>query len=156
MTQKLKAMMFTTEWWIFCVQLTSGVKREKKASELLEKRLWSARVCAHFGMTYGMHYGKKIRANSGANMHFRNSQRTANSSCHSPGEKHSWVYSNNIGFHWEKGHIVQWCSKHGERNIITVKTSMLRHRSSCNRIPFKVKGVFGLSPETWQIHKQSR
>lgn len=43
-------------------KISSGTSGEKTLESIPGKR-----VRAQFGMTYGMHYGKEIRANSGTN-----------------------------------------------------------------------------------------
>lgn len=148
-----RAVLFTTGWWTVCTHLTSVTTitgapgcREEPEDTYFQEKLW-----VQFSMMCGMRYCSFIKETvskqwSLKRMLFRDIQRNVNSSCHSPGEKHSSAYSNSIRFHWETNHRAQWCSKHGvrnsERGIKTVKTSMLRHWAE-TKLLFRWKVCFG-------------
>lgn len=135
-----RKVLLTTEWWTVCTHLTS-VTTITRALGCREEPLDTLPGKGVRSVLHGMRnfsFIKRKWANSGASKRcfLGTVKRNVTSPCHSPGEKHSWAYSNNIKFHWEKNRIAQWCSKHGERNlergIKTIKTSMLRHCSSWN------------------------
>lgn len=128
--------LFTTDWWTvraYWTSVTTITRALCGRGELSGTLLRKERVfCTMCGMCFCSFINQTVsKRRSLKRMLFRNSQRKVNSPCHSPGEKHSWAYSNDIRFHWEENLIAQWCSKHGERNsergIKPVKTSMLRH-----------------------------